>query len=157
MMAFKTHDEMRVVMDSTAMQGSCVLHHDRDLYQGIRSMVRPRIGREAVHWHASLIASMIAALLAHQHHLQTPPPGALRTNTPLHSRRLAQQLAVACQAIAQAFDRQGAAAKRRWQQLAAWRTPTGESSIGVVAPRSWIRSAAGTANPPPKGQPTAAI
>jgi hypothetical protein len=41
--------------------------------------------------HASRIASMIAALLAHVHHLQTrpPPAGAPRTEAPLHPRRLA--------------------------------------------------------------------
>jgi hypothetical protein len=110
-------------------------------------------------WHASRIASMIAALLAHKHHLQTQPPqpGAYRTKAPLHSRRLALLLAVACQSIAQAFDLKGAAAKWRWQQLAAMLTHTGESLIGVVAPRSWISSAVGTANRSPKGKPTAAL
>jgi hypothetical protein len=68
---------------------------------------------------ASLIASMIAALLAHKHHLQTPPPGAPRTEAPLHPRRLALQLAVSCQSIAPAFNLKGAAAKRRGPQLAA--------------------------------------
>jgi hypothetical protein len=107
----------------------------------------------------SFNASMIAALLAHKHNLQMQPPqpGAPRTQAPLHLRRLALPLAVACQSIAQAFDLKGAAAKRRWQQLAAWLTHTGESPTSVVAPRSWISSAAGTANPSPKGKPTAAI
>jgi hypothetical protein len=78
-------------------------------------------------WHASRIASMMAALLAHKHHLQTQPPhlGVPRTKAPLHARRLALLLAVACQSIAQAFDLTGAAAKRRWQQLAAWLTHSG--------------------------------
>ena len=77
--------------------------------------------------HASLIASMIAALLAHRHNLQTQPPrlGAPRTEAPLHPRRLALQLAVSCQSIAQAFDLKGTAAKRRWQQLAALLTYSG--------------------------------
>jgi putative transposase len=77
--------------------------------------------------HASLIASMIAALLAHKHHLQTQPPqpGAPRTEAPLHPRRLALQLAVSCQSIAQAFNLKGAAAKRRWQQLAELLTHSG--------------------------------
>jgi putative transposase len=68
--------------------------------------------------HASLIASTIAALLAHTHHLQTRPPqaGAPRTEAPLHPRRLALQLAVSCQAIAQAFDLRGAEATQRWGQ-----------------------------------------
>ena len=66
--------------------------------------------------HASLIASTIAALLAHTHNLQTRPPqvGAPRTEAPLHPRRLALQLAVSCQSIAQAFDLQGAEATQRW-------------------------------------------
>jgi putative transposase len=77
--------------------------------------------------HASLIASMIAALLAHKHNLQTQPPqpGAPRTEAPLHPRRLALQLAVSCQSIAQAFNLKGAAAKRRWQQLAKLLTQSG--------------------------------
>jgi putative transposase len=70
--------------------------------------------------HASLLASIIAALLAHTHNVQTRPrqDGASRTEAPLHPRRLALQLAVSCQSIAQAFDLKGAAAKRRWQQIA---------------------------------------
>ena len=69
---------------------------------------------------AARIASMIPALRAHTPKLQTrpPPAGAPRTEAPLPPRRLALQLAVSCQSIAQAFDRQGAAAKRRWQQMA---------------------------------------
>jgi hypothetical protein len=70
--------------------------------------------------HASLLASLITALLAHTHNRQTRPPqaGAPRTQAPLHPRRLALQLAVSCQSIAQACDLQGAAAKQRWQQIA---------------------------------------
>jgi putative transposase len=70
--------------------------------------------------HASRIASIIAALLAHTHHRQTRPPqeDTPRTEAPLHPRRLALQLAVSCQSIAQAFDLTEAAAKRRWQQIA---------------------------------------
>jgi hypothetical protein len=77
--------------------------------------------------HASLIASMIAALLAHIHNLQTRPPqeGAPRTEAPLHPRRLALQLAVSCQSIAQACQLKGVAAQRRWQQIAALLTHSG--------------------------------
>ena len=52
--------------------------------------------------HASLIASTVAAILAHTHNVHTRPqqPGAPRTEAPLHSRRLALQLAVSCQSIA---------------------------------------------------------
>jgi putative transposase len=77
--------------------------------------------------HASLIASIIAALLAHTHNMQTrpSPEGEPRTAAPLPPRRLALQLAVSCQSIAQAFDLKGAAAKRRWQQIAELLTHSG--------------------------------
>jgi Transposase DDE domain len=70
--------------------------------------------------HASRIASVIAALLAHTHNMQTRPslPGQPRTEAPLHPRRLALQLAVSCQSIAQAVDLKGAFAKQRWQEIA---------------------------------------
>jgi hypothetical protein len=70
--------------------------------------------------HASLIASTLAALLAHTHHVQTRPQqaGAPRTEAPLHPRRLALQLAVSCQSIAQAFELPGAEARRRWDKIA---------------------------------------
>jgi putative transposase len=69
---------------------------------------------------ASLIASIIAALLAHAQNRQTRPSqaGEPRTEAPLHSRRLALQLAVSCQSIAQAFDLKGAQATQRWQEIA---------------------------------------
>jgi putative transposase len=78
--------------------------------------------------HASLIASTIAALLAHTHNLQTRPPqaGAPRTEAPLHPRRLALQLAVSCQSIAQAFDLQGAEGTQRWDKIAALLTHSGQ-------------------------------
>jgi putative transposase len=78
--------------------------------------------------HASLIASIIAALLAHRPQMQTRPPqaGMSRTEAPVHSRRLALQLAVSCQSIAQAFELKGAAAKRRWRQIADLLTHTGK-------------------------------
>ena len=71
--------------------------------------------------YASLIASTIAALLAHTHNLQTRPqqPNAPRAEAPLHPRRLALQLAVSCQSIAQAFELQGAEATERWNKIAA--------------------------------------
>jgi hypothetical protein len=76
---------------------------------------------------ASRIASTIAALLAHTHHVQTRPQqtGAPRTEAPLHSRRLALPLAVSCQSIAQAFALQGAEAQPRWNTIAAWLTHGG--------------------------------
>jgi hypothetical protein len=77
--------------------------------------------------HASLIASIIAALLAHRHNLQTHPPqaGMYRTEPPVHARRLALQLAVSCQSIAEALALKGAVVKRRWQQLADLLTHSG--------------------------------
>jgi hypothetical protein len=76
---------------------------------------------------ASLIASIMSALLAHSQNMQTrpPEPGLCRTEAPVHPRRLALQLAVSCQAIAQALELKGAAAKRRWQQIAALLTHAG--------------------------------
>jgi hypothetical protein len=78
--------------------------------------------------HASLIASIIAALVAHMHNRQTRPPqeGTPRTEAPLHPRRLALQLAVSCQTIAQAFDLKGIEAKQRWQQIADLLTHSGK-------------------------------
>jgi len=77
---------------------------------------------------ASRLASTLAALLAPTHHVQTRPqqPGAPRTEAPLHPRRLAWQLAVACQSIAQAFELPGAEATHRWNKMAAWLTPSGK-------------------------------
>jgi hypothetical protein len=77
--------------------------------------------------HASLIASTIAALLAHTHNVQTRPQqvGAPRTEAPLHPRRLALQLAVSCQSIAQAFELQGAEATQRWNKIAELLTHSG--------------------------------
>jgi putative transposase len=78
--------------------------------------------------HASLIASTIAALLAHTHNVKTRPRavGAPRTEAPLHPRRLALQLAVSCQSIAQAFELTGAEATRRWNKIAELLTHSGK-------------------------------
>jgi hypothetical protein len=77
--------------------------------------------------HASLIASTIAALLAHTHHVHTRPQqaGTPRTEAPLHPRRLALQLAVSCQSIAQAFELSGAEAIQRWNKIAELLTHSG--------------------------------
>jgi hypothetical protein len=77
--------------------------------------------------HASLIASTVAAVLAHTHNLTTRPPqaGASRTEAPLHTRLLALQMAVSCQFIAQAFELKGTAAKRRWDKIAELLTHAG--------------------------------
>ena len=78
--------------------------------------------------HASLLASTIAALLAHPHHLKTRPTQAdqPRMEAPLHPRRLALPRAVSCQSIAQAFDLKGVEAQRRWDKIAALLTHSGK-------------------------------
>ena len=89
----------------------------------------------------------LAALLAHPHTVQTrpQPPGAPRTEAPLHPRRLAWQLAVSCQSIAQAFELQGAEATHRWNKSAAWLTHSGKDPNGRRRPsvldqlRGWKR------------------
>ena len=78
--------------------------------------------------HASLIASTLAAILAHTHNVKTRPQqsDAPRTEAPLHPRRLALQLAVSWQSMAQAFDLQGGEAQQRWDKLAAILTHSGK-------------------------------
>jgi hypothetical protein len=78
--------------------------------------------------HASLIAAIIAALLAHTHNRQTRPQqdGAPRTEAPLHPRLLALQLAVSCQMIALAFELQGSEAPLRWDTIASLFTHSGQ-------------------------------
>src|SRR2546430_5866212 len=73
------------------------------------------------------MASTIAALLAHTHNVHTRPqqPGAPRPQAPRHPRRLALQLAVSCQSIAQAFELTGAEATQRWTKIAALLTQSG--------------------------------
>jgi hypothetical protein len=55
---------------------------------------------------ASLIASILSAILAHPHNFQTRPQqdGAPRTQAPLPTQLLALPLAVSCQFIAQAWE-----------------------------------------------------
>jgi hypothetical protein len=94
-----------------------------------------------------LPASRIAALLAHPHNVQTRPPqaGEPRTEAPLHPRRLALQLAVSGQTIAQAVDVTGAEARGRWAKIAAWLTHAGRDPNGRRRPsildqrRGWKR------------------
>jgi hypothetical protein len=97
--------------------------------------------------HASLIASTIAALLAHTHHGHPRPQqaGTPRTEAPLHPRRLALQLAVSCQSIAQAFELPGPEAIQRWNKIAALLTQSGRDPHGRRRPsvldhlRGWKR------------------
>jgi DDE family transposase len=86
--------------------------------------------------HASLMASTIAAVLAHRHHLNTRPQaaGAPRMEAPLHTRLLALHMAVSCQFIAQAFELTGTAAKRRGDKIAELLTPAGTAPNGRRRP-----------------------
>jgi hypothetical protein len=96
---------------------------------------------------AARIASTLAALLAHTHHVHTrpPPPGAPRTEAPRHPRRLAWPLAVSCQSSAQACERQGAEATPRWKKSAAVLRHRGNDPHGRRRPsvleqlRGWKR------------------
>lgn len=78
--------------------------------------------------YASRMASTIAALLAHTHHLKTRPSqaGAPQTEAPLHPRLLALPRAVSCQCIAEACHLKGVVAKRRWAKIAEWLTHAGQ-------------------------------
>jgi hypothetical protein len=114
---------------------------------------RPCSGKTLLH--AARIASILAALLAHLHTRQTRPPqeGAPRTEAPLPPRRLALQLAVSCQSMAQACELKGGAAPRRWQQIAALLTPAGRDPNGHRRPsvldprRGWKRQPVGRTQP----------
>lgn len=77
---------------------------------------------------ASMMASTIAARLAHTHNVTTRPqqPGAPRMEAPRHPRRLALQLGVSCQSIAQAFELTGTEATRRWDNIAELLTHAGQ-------------------------------
>ena len=70
--------------------------------------------------HASLVSSMLTALVAHKHRLaegtrNRPTP---RTVPPLHPQALARAMGSAAQDIAATFEREGDDARRSWQQLA---------------------------------------
>ena len=99
--------------------------------------------------HASLMASTSAAVLAHQHHLNTRPheAGAPRTEAPLHTRLLALHMAVSCHIIAQAFKLKGTAARRRWDKIAELPRRRVPTPTGAAARPSWISDGAGSASP----------
>ena len=94
--------------------------------------------------HASLIASILAALLAHTHNLNTRPQQTEpHVRGPPASPRLALQLAVSCQSIAQAFDLQGEEATRAGQDRSVahtWRRiPIAPSPIRLRSAPRWKR------------------
>jgi hypothetical protein len=88
-------------------------------------------------------------------HVHTRPhqAGAPRTEAPLPPRRLALQLAVSCQAMAQAFEPTGADAMQRWNKIAAWLTHSGKDPNWRRRPsvldqlRGWKRQPLARQNP----------
>jgi hypothetical protein len=71
--------------------------------------------------HASMVASMIACLLAHHHRLRSAPPptrGAKRTAPPIHPQSVGRLLAAMAPYIALAFELCGKAAKHEWDRFA---------------------------------------
>src|SRR5882724_2409824 len=94
----------------------------------VDQLAAERPGTGKTRFQAALLASTLAARLAHRPHLQTRPPqlGAPRTEAPLHTRRRALPRAVSCQSIAQAFDLKGAEAKQRWAKIAKILRPSGK-------------------------------
>jgi Transposase DDE domain len=109
--------------------------------------------------HAPLMASIIAALLAYSHRLQTRPSheGRVRTEAPPHLRRLVLRLAVSCQVMAPAFAPTGTAAKRRWQQIAVLPTPSGKDPNGRRRPSVLEQVCSWKRNLSHLNRPTAAI
>lgn len=70
--------------------------------------------------HASLIASIITAILVHKHNWSTRPTesGQPRTQPPLHQMLVAKMLVVSCLSIARASTLRGPEAKAEWQRIA---------------------------------------
>jgi hypothetical protein len=78
--------------------------------------------------HASLIASIIVCLLAHQHQLSESRPrraGAERTSAPLHPQTLARMLAVMALELAALLAAEGKSAITGWREAAALLTSEG--------------------------------
>lgn len=78
---------------------------------------------------ASMVSSIIACILTHQHRLaEAPPPRAnpVRTKPPLHPQALALALGAASLRIAGAMELRGKAADAEWEQLAAYLTNLGK-------------------------------
>jgi hypothetical protein len=75
--------------------------------------------------HASLIASIIAALLAYTHNVKARPQqtGEPWTKAPLHRRRLTLRFSVSYQFIALAFGLKGS--EWRWEKMAELLTDAG--------------------------------
>jgi hypothetical protein len=77
---------------------------------------------------ASLVSSMLACLLAHQHRLDEAPPaheGAERTTAPIHPQMLALSMGSASNTIAAAMELRGEKATAEWDRIAAILTHLG--------------------------------
>jgi putative transposase len=103
--------------------------------------------------HASLIASILTALLVHRHSLKTRPKakGAARTQAPLHQRLLGLALVGAARNIARAFLLEGDAAKAEWNHIAgvlcfSGKDPNWRSRPSVL---DSLRGIGGDGRPPP--------
>lgn len=70
--------------------------------------------------HASIISSMLACLISHQHRLKESRParGQQRTHAPIHPQSLARFMGASAMRIAAALELTGTAAKRAWQTIA---------------------------------------
>jgi hypothetical protein len=79
--------------------------------------------------HASMVSSMLVGLLAHHHRRREAPPAHANTErvtAPIHPQSLARAMGSAAQSLAGALDLTGAAADRRWRELAAHLTHLGK-------------------------------
>jgi hypothetical protein len=71
--------------------------------------------------HASMVASVMVCLLAHQHRLaEAPPPraGTERKRPPIHAQALARMVSFCAHSIARAMELSGRAAEQEWARLA---------------------------------------
>ena len=78
---------------------------------------------------ASLVGSVIVGLLAYHHRRREAPPhrqGSERRTAPIHPQTLARAVGSAANSIAAAMDLQGAAATKRWRELAEYFTHLGK-------------------------------
>jgi Transposase DDE domain len=72
--------------------------------------------------HASMVASMLACLLAHHHRGRSAPPpapGRVRTKPPIHPQAIARTLGAMAPYVALVFEKTGNAARAEWERLAA--------------------------------------
>jgi hypothetical protein len=71
--------------------------------------------------HASMVASVMVCLLAHQHRInEAPPPraGTERKQPPIHAQALARMVSFCAASVARAMELSGRAAEQEWDRLA---------------------------------------